>query len=108
MSSDRADAAVLTCRFDDGRGKRLIFEPLDAGGLDVQERIATNGGWKPGGPWGVAETVVLENAHVLQRDAATDSLRARLETAFERVGDARAREELRQALQLLDAVEAGL
>lgn len=111
MPSDRSDALVLTLRYAGGRGQRLEIEPGSEdprADYTLHEEILTRGEeFLPAGSDPVA-SVDLENAQLLQDDTATGALRGRLETAFETAVDADTRRELRQALQLLDAVEAGV
>ena len=112
IPSDRSDAFVLTFAFVDDRGQRFRVEP---GSQDPRaewtyvEEIKIKGGWKVLGSEAVRE-VAIENAHALQPDSATDALREHLEAAFETAtaDPAETRRHLREALQLLDALEAGV
>jgi hypothetical protein len=59
--TDGSDAAVVTLRFADGRGRRLEIEPRDDGRFEVAERVLTKGGeWRPTGTE-IAETVSIED-----------------------------------------------
>lgn len=102
MSEDSSDALVVTLRYAGGRGQRLEIEP---GSEDpradhtLHERTLTKGGeWKAAG---------AENVTAIDVEGVVDATpaRAHLQTALEVAEEDAARYHLRQALQLLDAVE---
>jgi hypothetical protein len=101
---------VLTLRYAGGRGQRLEIEPGcedPRADYTLDEWTLTKGGaWKPAGAEAVTN-VDLENVHALG-DTPTDALREHLEAAYRHGQSRSAREELREALQLLDAIEEGV
>jgi len=107
MPSDRSEAFVLTIRTPGGRAQRLELDPRDDGHYDKTERVLLKGGgWHVSNDIEIVETVAVENVGTIT--SSPGALRERLEAAYRHAQSRSAREELREALQLLDAVEAGL
>jgi hypothetical protein len=106
---DRSDALVLTLRYAGGRGQRLIIEPGSEdprAAYTLDEAVLTKGGaWDPAGSEAVAD-VSIENPGLVAD--APDALRDRLDEAYRTAEATATREALREALQLVGAVEAGL
>jgi hypothetical protein len=105
MSEDRSDALVVTLRYAGGRGQRLIVEPgSDDPRADhtLHEETLTRGGeFLPAGSDPV-ETIAIEGA------VDADPVREHLEAVLDAVDAQEPRYRVRQALQLLDALEVGL
>jgi hypothetical protein len=107
MPSDRSEAFVLTLRTPGGRAQRLELEPRTDGYYDKTERVLLKGGdWHVSNDIEIVETVTVENLSTVA--SSSPALREHLEAAYRHGQSQSAREELREALQLLDAIEEGL
>lgn len=60
MTRDRSDATVVTLRYPDGRGERIVLEPRGDGTTDVVEKRLTKSGEYREVGHEVAESVSVE------------------------------------------------
>lgn len=110
MCEDRSDALVLTLRFADGRGQRLVVEPCSedprAKHTLVDKRL-TNGGSYRTASTDALDAVGVENAPEWadDRSATVGRIRELLDDSYPLVSNSEAGRRLREAAQLCDVLE---